>query len=93
MGLMDRFKTKTVEEIVTTATDTVNNVVTTGMNDKLKKLLYLLPAFAAAVIVFRSDDRKTHSKDIPTKQVIINNYYYSERQGKPNVVDGDKVRN
>lgn len=90
MGILDRLKNRTVEDIVTTATDTVNNVVQTGVNDKLKQLLYLLPAFAAAVIVFKSDEHKSQSKDIPTKQVIINNYYYSERQGKPHVVDCNK---
>ena len=91
MGLIDRFKPRTVENIVTTATDTVSTVVQTGIDDKIKKLLYLLPALAAAVIIFRSDERK-QSKDIPAKQIINNYYYYyaPDRQGKHNVVDSNK---
>ena len=92
MGLIDRFKNRTVEDIVTTATDTVSTVVQTGIDDKIKKILYLLPAIAAAVIIFRSNEHKD-SKDIPTKQVINNYYYYyasPERQGRRNVVDSNK---
>lgn len=91
MGMFDRFKNKTVEDIVASTKESISVAVNTGVNDKLKAVLYLLPVVVTAVIIFKDDHAKTQqSKDIPTKQIINNYYYYAERQEKRNVANSSK---
>lgn len=85
MGFLDRFKSKTIEDVVETAKEAVSTTVKTAADDKVRGLLYLLPMVAAGAILFRSDSgEKSRPHDIPAKQ-IINYYYYGERQVNPRV--------
>ena len=84
MGLFDKFKNKTIDEVVDTAKTAVSDAVKTGMDDKVRGLLYLLPMAAAGFILFKSDGKERQEERIPTRQVI-NNYYYYGEQVKPNV--------
>lgn len=74
--MFDVFKKKTVEEIVTTAKETVTNAVNDGMEEKIKGVAMLLPVFVAGFLVF-SGGSKNGRNDIPD-HVVINNYYYGK---------------
>lgn len=74
--MFDVFKKKTVEEIVTTAKETVTSAVNDGMEEKIKGVAMLLPVFVAGFLVF-SGGSKNGRNDIPD-HVVINNYYYGK---------------
>lgn len=77
--MFEAFKKKTVEDIVETAKDTVTEVVNTGMEEKVKGLVMLVPLLFTGILIFSGNGR--HNDDAPAKQVIINNYYYGDKKG------------
>ena len=81
--MFDAFKKKTVEDIVETAKDSVKEVVNTGIDEKVKGVVMLLPLLAAGFLVF-SGGSKHDKNDLPDR-VVINNYYY----GKDDIHDSN----
>lgn len=81
--MFDAFKKKTVEDIVETAKDTVTEVVNTGIDEKVKGVVMLLPVVVAGFMIF-SGNSKHDKNDLPDR-VVINNYYY----GKDDIHDSN----
>lgn len=77
--IFDKFKDKTIKDVVDTAKTAVTTTVQASMDDKVRSALMLLPIVATAVIIFHDRGDKHTSCDTPTK-TVINNYYYGERR-------------
>ena len=84
MGFLDKFKEKTIADVVDTAKEKVSDAAKTVTQNKVEGVLTILPLVATACIIFAGnrDDRRDRGY---SEQTIINNYYYGERQVKKNV--------
>lgn len=86
--IFDKFKDKTIKDVVDTAKTAVTTTVQASMDDKVRGALMLLPIVATAVIIFHDRGDKRASCDTPA-HTVINNYYYGERRNA-HVSDGRK---
>lgn len=75
---------ETVNHVVDVASEKVKKAVNTAKEDKLSTLNILLPIIGTAFLIFSGSkgSKDVRDRDIPSKTVINNYYYYDRKEDK-----------
>ena len=75
MSLLEKLKSKTIEETVDSVKEAATKAAKDGLGDKIEGVGKLLPLFLALYMIFGDKKAKDKSKENDPPVTIINNYY------------------